>query len=345
MKSNKIIKLVILSLSFFIYSCGKSSEQQSDTIKKLPLVKVKEIAPSFYVDNFKVVGTVKPYATAKISSEEGGLILAITKNKGDKVGAGQVVVRLKKDVESATYEQMLAQYELAKMNYQKQEELWKENATTEIQYLTAKWQMEAAEKGLDVLKTHMRKAYVTSPISGVVDDKYMNKGEMSAPGAPILNVVDISKVKITAGVPESYLNVVKKGLTVKITFDVLAEKKFEGKISYISPTLSTVSRTFEIEIVIDNKEKLLKPEMNANIEIAKMEKEDAIVIPQDLIVDYGDEKYVFILEGENAKKRVLEIGSRNGNSVLISKGLNTGDKLIYEGFQSVNDGEKVQVVN
>jgi membrane fusion protein (multidrug efflux system) len=352
MKYNKILPngrttkiLITLILSVFLYSCGKSNEQQLENKNKLPLVKVRDITPRLFVDNFKVVGVVKPYATAKISSEEGGLILAITKNKGDRVGAGEVVVRLKKDVEGATYEQMLAQFELSKMNFQKQEELWNENATTEIQYLTAKWQMEAAEKGLDVLKTHMRKAYVTSPISGVVDDKFMNKGEMSAPGVPILNIVDVSKVKITAGVPEKYLEIVKKGQYVKISVDVLPETEFEGKINYISPTLSSGSRTFEIEIIIDNKERLLKPEMNSNVEIEKMEKEDAVVIPQDLIVDYGDEKYVFVLEGEIAKKRVLEIDGRNGNDVLITKGLNIGDKIIYEGFQTVKDGEKVQVVN
>ena len=344
MKINRIIVLISAVLAVFLYSCGKTSEQPKD-ITKLPLVRVKEIQSSTFNESFKVVGTVKPYATAKISSEEGGLILAITKNKGDNVRAGEVLVRLKKDVEGATYDQMLAQYELAKINFEKQDELYKENATTEIQYLTAKWQMEAAEKGLDVLKTHIKKALVTSPINGVVDDKYMNKGEMSGPGIPILNVVDVSRVKISAGVPESYINEVKKSQTVSITVDVLPGAEFEGKISYLSPTLATGSRTFEIEIVIDNKDRILKPEMSANIEIPKTEIENAVVIQQDLIVDYGDEKYVFVMEGDVAKKRTLEIGGRSENNVLITKGLNAGDKIIYEGFQSLKDGEKVQVVN
>jgi RND family efflux transporter MFP subunit len=344
MKSERIIIFISLIFAVLIYSCGKASEQPKETAK-IPLVKVKDLVTETFTDNFRVVGTVKPYATAKVSSEEGGLILAITKNKGDRVRAGEVLVRLKKDVEGATYEQMLAQFELAKINYEKQDELYKENATTEIQYLTAKWQMEAAEKGLDVLKTHMRKALVISPINGVVDDKFMNKGEMSGPGIPILNIVDVSRVKITAGVPESYINDVRKGQSVTVTVDVLPGSGFDGKINYISPTLSAGSRTFEIEIIIENKDRVLKPEMNANIEISKKEIEEAVVIQQDLIVDYGDEKYVFVLEGDVAKKRTLEIGGRNENSVLVTKGLNAGDKLIYEGFQALNDNEKVQVVN
>lgn len=345
MRINKLTIIILAVSLVFIYSCSGKNESKTESDNKIPLVKIKEVTTTEFVENFKVVGVVKPYATAKISSEEGGLILGITKDKGSHVSKGEVVARLKKDVEGATLDQSEAQFELAKINFEKQEELWKENATTELQYLTAKWQMEAAKRGLEVLKTHISKADVRSPISGVVDEKYMNNGEMSGPGSPIINVVDVSRVKISAGVPERYINEVKKGQTVKITVDVLPGVEFDGKISYLAPTLSSGSRTFEIEIVINNKDRLLKPEMNVNIEISEYKIADAIVIPQDLIVDLGDNRYVFVIEGDLAKKRNLDIDGRNGNLVLITKGLNAGDKLIYEGFQSLVDGDKVQVVN
>ena len=95
--------------------------------------------------------------------------------------------------------------------------------------------------------------------------------------------------------------------------------------------------------MIENRDRKLKPEMNANVEIARMEKDNSIVIQQDIIVDNGDQKYVFVVENGTAKKREIETDGRNGNSVLISKGLNAGDKIIYEGFQSVNDGDKVKI--
>ncbi|MGH2575588.1 MAG: efflux RND transporter periplasmic adaptor subunit, partial [Ignavibacteria bacterium] len=278
--------LIILTIAFlFIFSsCGQKSETKTNDVKKLPLVKVQEVTGSKFTENFKVVGTVKPFASAKLSSEEGGLIVYISKNKGDRVSSGETVVRLKKDVEDATYQQSLAQYELAKVNFQKQEQMYNENATTEMQYLTAKWQLEAAEKSLDVLKTHLSKGFVKSPISGVVEEKYMNKGEMTAPGVPILSIVDVSRVKISAGVPEKYVNEVKKGQSVRITVDVLPGVEFDGKVNYLAPVLSSVNRTFEIEIVIDNKDRVLKPEMNANVEIAKFEVDNAVVISQDMII-------------------------------------------------------------
>jgi membrane fusion protein (multidrug efflux system) len=334
---------VILLLSIFMFSCGGNKNVKNNN-EKLTLVKVMDVKPQYFAEKFTVVGVVKPYASAKISSEEGGLILSILKDKGDYVSKGQIVIRLKKDVQSATYDQLVAQYELAKLNFEKQQQLYDDNATTEIAYLTAKWQLEAAAKGLDVVKTHISTGFIRSPISGVVDDRYMNKGEMSAPGVPILSVVDVSRVKISAGVPEKYVEQISKGQEVKITIDVLPGQEFSGKISYVSPTLSQGSRTFEIEIIINNRKLALKPEMSANIELARSEKENAIAIPQDYIIDYGSEKYLFVLEDGIAKKRDVELGGRNENLVLIKSGLNAGDKLIIEGFQSLNDGEKVKVV-
>jgi len=340
----RLSSAVILLLSLFLFSCGGNKTEEKNNNQKLPLVKVQEVKPGHFAEKFTVVGIVKPFASAKISSEEGGLILSIVKDKGDYVSKGQIVIRLKKDVQTATYDQMVAQYELAKLNFEKQQQLYEDNATTEIAYLTAKWQLEAAAKGLDVVKSHISTGFIRSPISGVVDDKFMNEGEMSVPSVPILSVVDVSRVKISAGVPERYVEQISKGQEVKITVDVLSGQEFSGKISYVSPTLSQGSRTFEIEIIINNKLRQLKPEMSTNIELSKSERDNVIAIPQDYIVDYGDEKYLFVLEDGIAKKRDVVLGGRNGNLVLVRSGLNTGDKLITEGFQSLNDGDKVKVV-
>ncbi|HJY62718.1 MAG TPA: efflux RND transporter periplasmic adaptor subunit [Ignavibacteria bacterium] len=346
MKSKLVILITALILSAGFYSCSKgdSEEKQQTEEKKLPLVKVKTVETSVFSDNFKVIGTIKPFAEAKVSSEEGGLLVTLNKDKGSYVGRGEIIARIKKDVEYATYEQMEAQVNLAKMNYEKQKLLWEENATTELQYLTAEWQYKSAERQLEVMKMHLKTGYIRSPISGVVSEKFMNKGEMTSPGSPILHIIDISTVKISAGVPEMYLPKIKKGQNVNVTIDVLPGVDFEGKVNYIAPALSGTSRTVEIEIILRNKDRVLKPGMSANIQISEYSDNSAVVIEQDLIIDYGNEQFVFILEGDTAKKRVIKVDGSEGNKVRITSGLNPGDKLIYDGFQSLKEGEKVQVV-
>jgi|WetSurMetagenome_2_1015567.scaffolds.fasta_scaffold02239_5 membrane fusion protein, multidrug efflux system len=335
---------VLFTITFF--SCGKKTETQNGNNKKLPLIQYKEIIPETFSEKFKIIGTVKPYASAKLSSEEGGLITWLSKDKGDRVYRGETVIRLKRDVDNAIYQQSIAQYNLAKDNYERAERLYKENVATERDYMNAKLGLDIAEKSLDLYRTRLSKGYVSSPISGVVDAKFMNRGEMTGPGVPIISIVDISRVKISVGIPERYMTAVKTGLSVDITFDVFPDESFTGIISYVSPTISTSNRTFEIEIILNNYDRRFKPEMPANITITKETSDDAIVLEQDMVVDNGDEQFVFILENnEIARKKNVKLGGRNGNKVLIAEGLNAGDKLINVGFQVLTDGDKVQLGN
>lgn len=339
-----LIFLLAISGPVF-YSCDKEGESKIENEKKLQAVKIREVVTTEFSEIYKVVGIVKPFQSAKISSEEGGLITYQPFDKGSRVYRGQTLVKLRKDQDFASYEQAETQYELAKSNFERLERLFRDNVATEQDYTNAKFQLELAEKTLDVLETRIDKSYVVSPISGIVDEKYMSQGEVCGPGTPILNIVDVSKVKISAGIPESYIGEVTKGSNVKITFDVYPGEEFDGTVRYVSPTLSPVNRTFEIELILDNRGGKFKPEMSANIQITKSVISDAIVLPQDLIIDYGNEKFVFIYENDIVRKRIINIGGRNNNEVLITTGLNKGDKLIIEGFQSVNDSDKVIILN
>lgn len=339
-----IVLVTVITMAIGISACGKKQEKK-ETEKKLSLVKVRDIKGEDFKEAYKVIGIVKPNTSAKLSSEEGGIITYLSKDKGSSVRRGETVVVLKKDFDKASYDQAVSQYELAKDNYVRAEKLFMENATTEQVYSNAKLQFNIAEKTVEMYRTRLGKGYITSPISGVVDAKFMNLGEMTSPGSPILSIVDISRVKIEAGIPEKYVTQLSKGTNVKITFDVLPEEEFSGKISYISPTLDPQSRTFDIEIILDNGGRKLKPEMSANIFISNMDISDAVVLERDLFVDNGDEQFVFVLENEIAKKKMIKIGGASDNKVLVTEGLNIGDKLIYYGFRALADGDKVKVVS
>lgn len=344
--TDKLIRAaIVLLFSTVMMSCGSKEDEKVEAEKQLQAVKIREITLQPFQDNYSVVGIVKPFESANVASEEGGLITYMPFDKGSRIGRGQTVVRFRKNFDNANYEQAMTQYELAKSNFERVEKLYNESISTEQDYTNAKFQLELAGKSLDLLETRLEKEYVVSPISGIVTDKYLGKGEVAGPGTPIISIVDVSRVKITAGIPERYIRDVSKGSPVSITFDVYPDEVFEGKVNYIAPVLSEANRTFEIEIVLQNKDGRLKPEMSANITVEQSTLQDAIVLPQDLIVDFGSEKFVFVLENDIAKKKTVTIGGRKNNDVMITSGLSAGDKLIVEGFQSVLDGDKVLVIN
>lgn len=345
MKKYFVSMICIAALSFTVTSCSDKGEAQKEPEKSIQSVKIQEVVGESFSETYNVVGVVKPFESAKVSSEEGGLITYQPFEKGSRVYRGQTLVKLRKDQDLAAYDQAQTQFELAKSNFDRVERLYNESVSTEQEYTNAKFQLELASKSVDVLETRLSKSYVTSPISGIVDQKFMSQGEVCGPGTPILNVVNVSRVKVSAGIPESYIGDVKKGSNVKISFAIYPGEEFSGTVNYVAPTLNAANRTFEIELIMNNSDGRLKPEMSANIEILKSSTDDAIVLQQDYIIDFGNEKYVFVLENDIAKKKSIVIGGRDNNNVQITGGLNKGDKLIIEGYQSVVDGDKVIVIN
>ena len=339
MKKPLLVLILILST---LIGCGDKEEFVADV--KLPLVKVKTITTENFTESYNISGVVKPIEEATISAVEGGLITHLAVDKGSRVGRGQVLIRLRKDTEYATYQQALAQFELAKSNYERGERLFNDGVTTEQNFTNAKLNLEIAEKTVEVTRQRLQNAVVRSPINGIVDQKYMNRGETSGPGSPILKIVNVSKVKITTGIPERYLPEISIGTPVNITFDVLPGEEYNGKINYISPTISTVNRTFEIEVILDNQNGKLKPEMSANLSVQRFSVDNAVVLPQSLIIDLGTEKYVFVYVNGIAKRRTVTLGGYNGNNVLVTSGLNPGDTMIVEGFQSLADDDKVKIL-
>jgi membrane fusion protein (multidrug efflux system) len=333
-----VLLLFILSLA----GCSKEEEVVAD--KKLPLVKTQTVNVQPFSEYYNIVGVVKPIEEATVSAVEGGLITYLQVDKGSRIGRGQVLVRLRKDVEYAVYQQTLSQYELAKSNYDRIERLYLEGVSTEQEYTNAKLNLDIAEKSIGVTEERLKNAVVTSPINGIVDQKFMNKGETAPPGSPILKIVNVSRVKVSTGIPERFLPDIAIGTQVDISFSVFPGEVFSGRVNYISPTINKINRTFEIEVEIQNPQGRFKPEMSANLSVLKYKIDDAIVLPQDIVVDLGNEKYLFVYDNGVAKRRTVTLGGYSGNNVHITSGLKKGDIIITEGFQSLADGDKVTIL-
>ena len=107
---------------------------------------------------------------------------------------------------------------------------------------------------------------------------------MVSPGMTVARIVDLDPVKVTAGVPERYAADVSVGAKATVSFDVLEGEVFETSISYVGATVEALSRTFPVEVVLENPNGLVKPQMVANMAVVRRSIEEAVVVPQDALV-------------------------------------------------------------
>jgi membrane fusion protein (multidrug efflux system) len=322
-----------------------------DTAKKVDeglAVKVESITKGEFKNPFKIQGLVESDRNVLVAAEMGGTITRVYVKDGQLVSKGQIIATLDGATASSQIAELQKGLELAKTNFEKQESLWKQNIGSEMQYLQAKNKKESLEKSIATAQLQLGKFTLRAPISGVLDQLFKNEGEILSPGTPIARVVDASLIKIKADVSESYLNNIKKGDKVEVTYPSLNKTSTETIYSvgnYINPD----NRTFSVYIMPSGNVRDLKPNLLAVITAYDFKKNDVISVPTNLIRNDGSGDYILTAtESEKGNLKVTKtpivVDEKFAGRSVIKSGLNIGDNIIVEGYQSVVAGDKIKIV-
>jgi RND family efflux transporter MFP subunit len=304
------------------------------------------VQPDSFADVINVVGTVKPAEDIMVASEEGGKVSRWFVDKGAYVKEGQTILKLNDDLLRSQLAAAEAQYNIAKLNAEKSSEVYADaGAVSEVSVKTAKYSVDAAAANVELLKTRIAKTTITAPLSGRINDRLVDVGEMVAPGAPVARLLQTGTVKVTAGVPERYVEGVRLGLPVEMTFDALQGKKVSGRITYVGGSVSDRDRTVPIEVEIGNPGNAFTPEMVANLRIVKDELRGVIAVPRTAVarIENGYQVYVVTQKGsENiVEARPVTLGPADNGMVVITSGLNPAERIVTVGQAKVNPGEPV----
>ncbi|UCG89012.1 MAG: efflux RND transporter periplasmic adaptor subunit, partial [Gemmatimonadota bacterium] len=210
-------------------------------------------------------------------------------------------------------------------------------------------QAEIAAARLNQLTSRLERTVIRSPVSGVFDDNFLELGEMAVPGAPVVRVVSTDRVKIIAGVPERYARSVQRGDSALVTFDIFPDREFTGRVNFVGASVDQSSRTFPIEILLNNPEGIMKPAMVANVRVQRERLSNVLVVPQHVVLRSADGYKAFVVASADdqpvAQARSVVLGPSSGNDVVIESGLEVGDLLITVGQQLVDDGSRLRIVN
>ncbi|MCW3081319.1 efflux RND transporter periplasmic adaptor subunit [Segetibacter sp.] len=336
-----------------------TTNKKADKAKLVILDTVKVESFTHYID---LQGKVDADNISYISPRgAGGQVRAVYVKEGEFVRKGQLLLKLddaiiRQNVVAAR--QGLAgvrnQLELAKSVYQRTKNLWEQRIGTEMQLLQAKTNVDVLENQIKTQQENIRVAEaqlattnVISNVSGVADEVNIHVGEMFT-GAPTasIKIVNTTNLKVVTDVPENYLSRVAKGTPVLISVPDI-NKTYKSTISIISQSISTTSRGFIAEAKIPQ-DKSLKPNLTANVRIQDYTTPNAITIPVNTLQTDEQGKFVLVAVKEGntvvARKRQIQVGELYGDRLEVKGGLQTGDVIITEGFQSLYDGQLVTTV-
>jgi len=219
----------------------------------------------------------------------------------------------------------------------------KDQAVTAVELVAAG--LSLAKANLELAQINLRESTIAAPIDGVVTAKHIDEGNLIAQGQCIVSLADIRTVKVVVAVPERYGVRICEGMPVRITFDAVADRVFEADIYSVHPTVDEQTHTMRVEVRLQNDDLLLRPGMFARVRLVLDCHEKAVVVPRDVILGGKiDEPYVYVVEQGTARKRIVQVGLREGERSEILSGLQPGENLVVNGMYYLADGAAGEVV-
>ncbi|WP_339661210.1 efflux RND transporter periplasmic adaptor subunit [Croceibacter atlanticus] len=317
--------------------------------KNLPLVSTIVVKDTLFNHYLELQGSVETKQNIVISPEYNGLLERIYVKEGQRVNKGQLLAKIDDGGISQQLAQMETQLALAKTTFERRQRLWEQNIGSEIEYLQAKAQYEGQQNSVAQMRSQVGKTTIRAPFSGTIEDVIAEQGTVVASGqTQIMRLVSLEDMYIEAEIPEDYLTSVSENTPVTINFPIL-NKTVDSKVRQASNYISPTNRTFRIEVAVPNKNKSIKPNLTARLEINDYTSEKALLIPLSVISENADgEQYVYIAEGEDtpvAKRQIIETGRSQGQNIEVLSGLSNGDFVIKEGARTVKEGQELQIKN
>ena len=335
-------------------SCGNNNQAQTNVaaVDTTPTVAVEQVTRRDVPQEVVYTTTVQAFVKNNIAPQSVNRIAKINVEVGDYVSKGQVLAKMDQ-VQLNQAEIQLQQAELQMKNneveYGRLKGLYDAGGLSksdldaiELAYNASKLSYNVAKKSYENL---LENSVLLSPINGVVTARNYDVGDMYAMSAPIFTVEQIVPVKLLVGVSESDYTKVQKGDAVKITVDALPGQEFEGKINRIYPTVDPATRTFTVEVKVDNPDKALRPGMFARATVT-FGLNNSIIIPDVAVVKQqgSGERFVYVLneDGTVSYTKVV-LGRRLGAEYEVLEGLYDGAKVVTGGQIRLKDGVKVVV--
>ncbi len=348
----KIKLIYLLFLTLAIAGCNnQDSGLEADV--EIP-VSVEDIKLKSIEEFVSTTGTVYPVVDIELNSEIAARYY-LEKNPstgrlwqlGDRVRKGSLIVRLEDEeyannVKLELYELNL---ELAKSNLEKQESLYEKGGVTLNELKQAGYDYTNAQITVENARIQIEKMKITSPFDGIITElPYYTQGSEVTSGTLIAGIMDYKSMILEVNLPEKYINEIKTGQDARITNYALPDDTLRGSITQLSPAINPQTRTFLGTIEINNPELKLRPGMFVKADIITNSVDSVVVIPKDIIMSRQRGLTVFVVNRGVANERIIATGLENNDEVEVVRGLNTNERVVTDGFETLSHNAKVKIL-
>lgn len=369
MKREKVY-IIGLILTLLLAGCGSNKNEAPVKREAVSGVTVARINPVQVDAYYETSGTVRAKTVSIVASRVMGTVTSVRVKEGDKVAAGDILMTIDNrdtaqrvaateasfNEAQSSREAAGEQRSLAEVTFKRYKNLYDEKVISgqefdqiEVRKKVADADFNRASQAVERAKANLEEArvyhgftQVRAPISGIVTEKKAETGSMATPGMPLYTIEDTSQFKIEAALDERLIKKVSPGMTAYVLFNKTNEK-FTGRITKVVPSIDTASRTFIVEITLQDKS--LRTGSYGKVLIPEGKKE-TLLIPVKSIVERGQLTGVFVVDDKGViTYRLIKAGKMYDEQTEVLSGLTKGERIIVSGVEKAIEGGMVKTVD
>lgn len=360
MKSISVVLMLCFALAFWL-SCGKERQAIPEMIRPVRYVQVFNTGGG---RERVFSGTARAGVESKLSFKVPGTVRQVLVKVGDAVQRGQLLAQLdSKDYQlqlqqaEAAYQQANAGLQKASSDYDRVRNLYENNnaAKSDLDAVRAAFEsatagVQAADKQRELARLQRSYARLAAPAAGLIAAVNVEPNENIQAGQPVVLLTSAGDLEVDVTVPEVLISSVKKGSDVKVTFDAISDKVYQGIVAEVGVASIGFATTYPATVRLLGADSRIRSGMAAEVKLQFSADSTAerIVIPSVAVAEDRDGRFVFVVQpvkGDTARaKRVpVEVGELTSDGLEILSGLSEGELVVTAGVSKIKDGQRVRL--
>ncbi|MEJ2346778.1 MAG: efflux RND transporter periplasmic adaptor subunit [Gammaproteobacteria bacterium] len=297
----------------------------------------------------RAVGSVVAHRGVYVSNQLDGQVRDIDFQSGQTVQKDDVLVQLDDSVDRAQLAGLVADQQLAEVEFRRQARLIKQKSTSQADYDRAKASLDKAKALVAAQRARIDKLAVRAPFSGVLGIRQVDLGQYLKAGSQIVSLQALDPIYVDFSLPERYLSQLAEKQQVLVQVPAYPGRTFDGGISVVSAKVDQATRNVQVRATLVNPDQVLRPGMFAEVRVALPARSNVLTVPRTAITynPYGDS--VFLIEHKDGKlvvqRKQVETGDTRDGRVEITKGLKLGDQVVAAGQVKLRNGQPVKIDN
>lgn len=353
----KLLKFLLAACLLFTIILNTACQKNQENTKTIEPIRVKTVTLTNAQNqdsNLEYTGTIGANKVVQLSFMVSGNVTAVLVAEGQFVKKGQLIATVDETVYRSQYEAQMAQVRLAEENYKRISEVFKKGSIAEIRMLEAKSQYDQASAAARATYQNIVHTKLYAPQSGYIGAKNIEAGSLVAPGAPAVQILDISRVSVAVPIPEAEINTYQKGDKAQVTVPALGNKQVEGTVDEVAVLAAAGTPNYTVKISLPNLSEELKPGMVCKVAFknnpaakANVANTSQLIVPVEAVqVDVNGQNFVYVAsaDGKIAVRKSIRTGTLYNNGIRVTEGLLGSENLITSGYHKLTDSTAIQIV-